>query len=343
MKKLIAIALAAGLALICFTSCYTGGPVNKLPSVTAEGDLNTGLAIAGTVSGTSAADGENGKASGNFNVAAVLVDQDGVIVDCKLDVLQTELPFTADGQLAFDGALELPTKNERGDDYGMKGASGIGKEWFEQADYLSKYVLGKTADEVAAMPVGEDGKSTDADLLAGCTVAVGGYLSVIAEAARNATSRGAAAGDTLGLGIVADTQTNSKAAADGADGNAEVDVTVVALTRGADGTITSAVTDAVQAPLAFTAAGEASSDTVTLTTKYALGNDYHMKDASGIGLEWFEQADAFCAFMRGKTIDQVSGAVTDGYATDADLKAGCTINMYGFLGAAAKADANAQA
>lgn len=186
MKKLIAIALAAGLALICFTSCYTGGPVDKLPDVAVEGDLNTGLAIAGTVGGTSAADGENGKAKGTFNMAAVLVDQDGVIVDCKLDVLQTELPFTADGQLAFDGTLELPTKNE-------------------------------------------------------------------------------------------------------------------------------------------------------------LGEGYNMKEYSGIGKEWFEQADAFCAFMRGKTIDQVSGAVTDGYATDADLKAGCTINMYGFLGAAAKADANAQA
>ena len=343
MKKLIAIALAAGLALICFTSCYTGGPVNKLPSVTVEGDLNTGLAIDGTVSGVSAADGENGKAKGTFNMAAVLVDESGVIVDCKLDVLQTELPFTADGQLAFDGTLELPTKNELGDNYMMRDASPIGKEWYEQAEYLSKYVLGKTADEVAAMPVGEDGKSTDADLLAGCTVTVSGYLSVIAEAARNATSRGAAAGDTLGLGVVCDTQSKSKPAADGANGKAQVDVTVMALTRNADGTITSAVTDTVQAPVEFTAAGEASEEKVALVTKYNLGDDYQMRDYSGIGKEWFEQADALCAFMRGKTIDQLSGAVTDSYPSDADLKAGCTIHMDDFLGAAAKADANAQA
>lgn len=34
-------------------------------------------------------------------------------------------------------------------------------------------------------------------------------------------------------------------------------------------------------------------ETCTLTTKRALGNDYKMKEVSGIGKEWYEQVDAF--------------------------------------------------
>ena len=39
-----------------------------------------------------------------------------------------------------------------------------------------------TADEVRAVPVGDDGKATEADLSAGCTIAVAGYIKAVDKA-----------------------------------------------------------------------------------------------------------------------------------------------------------------
>jgi hypothetical protein len=39
-----------------------------------------------------------------------------------------------------------------GDGYGMRSASKIGKEWNEQANAFAAYVIGKTVDEVKALP-----------------------------------------------------------------------------------------------------------------------------------------------------------------------------------------------
>ena len=60
--------------------------------------------------------------------------------------------------------------------------------------------------------------------------------------------------------------------------------------------------------------------------------------------EWFEQVDAFEAWMVGKTYDEVVGMEfgenSHGYTdtpADEDLKAGCTMSMTSFLAAIAQA------
>ena len=63
----------------------------------------------------------------------------------------------------------------------MKGASPIGKEWYEQAAAFEKFAVGKTADELAAA-VGEDGYPTDADLSAGCTIIVNAIVDNVVKA-----------------------------------------------------------------------------------------------------------------------------------------------------------------
>ena len=48
-------------------------------------------------------------------------------------------------------ASETRSKLEKKDDYGMKGLSeklGIGKEWYEQVDYLEGKLIGMTKDDV---------------------------------------------------------------------------------------------------------------------------------------------------------------------------------------------------
>ena len=93
-----------------------------------------------------------------------------------------------------DGELtgEHPTKKELGDGYGMKAASGIGKEWFEQAEALEDWCVGKTVEEVVTMPTYDkgDGRHTqvpdDVDLKTGCTIDIGSFLNALQEAADNA-------------------------------------------------------------------------------------------------------------------------------------------------------------
>ena len=61
--------------------------------------------------------------------------------------------------------------------------------------------------------------------------------------------------------------------------------------------------------------------------------------SSGIGKEWFEQVENFCAYITGKTFAEVAGiAVTETTApADVDLATGTTIAIGGFQALIAKA------
>ena len=80
------------------------------------------------------------------------------------------------------GALLATLLAGCGADYGMLNASGIGKEWNEQADAFAAWAVGKTADQIAA-GIGEDGKASDADLAAGCTVTASAFVAAAVAAA----------------------------------------------------------------------------------------------------------------------------------------------------------------
>ena len=183
MKKVFSFALAAAVACALFAGCTTGGPApSKNNNVEAEGALKTGLGVVTSTKATAEADGAEGSFAPTFTAAAVVVDENGTIVDCKLDVLQASVAFGADGQITTDTAVAMPTKQERGDDYGIRGASGIGKEWYEQADAFCSYAVGKTMDQLAA-GADETGKGTDADLTAGCTINASNLMQAAAKAA----------------------------------------------------------------------------------------------------------------------------------------------------------------
>lgn len=109
----------------------------------------------------------------NTNLALVATDADGKIVYSKIDVAQI-----------YKGVLE--TKSERKEKYGMKSASGIKKEWYEQAAAFENSINGKTLDEVKAIET-EDfhgGKAAKAgtDLAAGCTMTIDAFLKTVESA-----------------------------------------------------------------------------------------------------------------------------------------------------------------
>ena len=68
----------------------------------------------------------------------------------------------------------------------MKSNSEIGAEWYEQSRNFCKYIKGMTAEEIAAIAMGEGGKAADADLLSGCTVYVGSFIKIAEKAAKAA-------------------------------------------------------------------------------------------------------------------------------------------------------------
>ncbi|MDO5550217.1 MAG: FMN-binding protein [Lachnospiraceae bacterium] len=323
----------------------TGGAeaaAEELEDEVYEGGLRTGMAVVHSMEKSKDAGESEGTAEVDAVVAAVVIDNEGRILSCKLDMAQSVMYFTSEGKVVWKE--EFQTKKELGDSYGMKAASGIGKEWYEQAEAFENYVIGKTAKEVAGIAVGENGKTTDADLSVGMTVAIGDYQKAVVEAVRNAVEIGTQEGDQLGLGIVTNMENSTDASADG-DGQCQAYSIFAAVTTDAEGVITGSIIDASQGTVTFDGSGVITSDLeADVKTKKELGDSYGMKKASQIGKEWYEQADAFSEYIAGKTVDEVTGIAVgeDGKATDADLTASVTVGISDFQTAVAKAVADAE-
>ena len=357
MKKSIALLLATALVVALFAGC-TGTTVvigectcpcvtegdntpnentTETTTVTASGTLKTGLAILADVSGSQNAGEKNGKAQFDVDLAAVLVDENGVIVDCKLDSLGATLEFDGKGAITSDLTKALQTKNELGDGYNMKLYAGSKYEWYEQAAAVAKYAIGKTAEQLKNGAVNEAGKASDADLAAVATITIGSYVDAIVAAAENAQALGAEAGDKLYL--ASNGSLGSSVSAGEKAGTAQLDLDVVALTENG-GTITSCTLDSLQGKVNFDTAGVITSDlTKAPQTKNQLGEAYGMKLYAGAKYEWNEQAASFCKYVTGKTVDQVLGiAVNEATKpTEADLTATVTIAIGGYQALIAKA------
>ena len=309
--------------------------------VAVEGALKTGLAILPSISGSASATAEaNGKADYDVTVVAVTVDENGVISACVIDSVGTSVEFDAAGlPVGFDPEAKILTKNEKGFDYGMVAynASAIGKEWFEQAAALAQFAVGKTVEEVKGGIAG--GYAADADLATSASIYLGGYVAAIEKAVANAKVLGAEAGDELKLAVIS---SMTASAGEEAGGAAELTVDVAAVTMDGD-MITSCTIDSLQAQVAFDGTGAITTDlTVAPLTKNEKGFDYGMVayQASGIGKEWFEQAESFCAYVTGKTAAEVAGIAiseTTKPAEGTDLAASVTIAIGGFQALIAKA------
>ncbi len=327
MKKRMVVLLSAVLAM----SALTAGCGAKNASV------KTGLGMSTSLSSSADAGEEDGRGQTDATIAAVTVDKDGKIVACTIDVAQTKINFDAEGKITSDVNGEFRSKRELGPDYGMKGASPIGKEWDEQADAFAEFCIGKTADEVLGIA------ADDADLAASCTMHIDAFQEAIAKAIENATEGGAKATDKLGLGVTTNIAKSKDASAD-EDGLAQAYTTVSVVTVDDKGKITSSLLDSVQGNVNFDATGKITSDvSAKVATKNELGDDYGMRGASPIGKEWNEQAAAYAEYTVGKTADEVNAiALTEGAPADADLAASVTIHVTDLNTAITKAVSNAK-
>lgn len=143
----------------------------------------------------------------------------------------------------------------------------------------------------------------------------------------------------LGLGVAV-TASATDATEDKA-GQGQATTTVAAVLVDAEGKIVKAFIDCADNKVGYTFDGKAVAND-SFKTKYETGKDYNMVAYGGAKLEWYEQADAFCALIAGKTADEVKALVAaDAKGTEEVINAGCTIYVSDFAKAVEKAVANA--
>ena len=150
----------------------------------------------------------------------------------------------------------------------------------------------------------------------------------------------------FGLGVVAN-YGEAKNAEGETNGQGEFNTTAVAVLLDAEGKIVAIDLDTAQIKPSWTADGK-KVDVTDFRTKYEKGTDYGMaaygydKNGDNKVLEWNEQADAFMATAKGKTLAEVKAFVgEEDYATGDLATAGCTIKVGEFVAALEKAVANA--
>ena len=313
------------------------------PDTTVEAEYKLGMGIV-----VSMASSATNNAQVDATVATVVLDAEGKIVACRIDVAQNKMNV-AEG--AVDTAATFKTKMEKGDEYGMAGkvdndGNGVMLEWYEQTKAFEAYVVGKTAADVEAIETqfvnGHYIAVDEALLGAGCSMQITDFIAAVVKACKDEQGMAFKTADTFTLGLAAKTSAAESTAAT-ADAQAVVKMySDFAATVVANGKILAALNDAIQPNITVGAEGEIVNASYK-ATKRELKEEYGMTPAVNYGMdpngdgvvkEWYVQSELFSKYVVGMTAAEVAGIETAansiGYqmSTDADLvAAGCTIQI----------------
>ncbi|MEA4883326.1 MAG: hypothetical protein VB144_06675 [Clostridia bacterium] len=127
----------------------------------------------------------------DITMIATLFDKNGKVVRAIVDTAQTKVPFGKDGKVTADRNAEIKTKKELGDQYGMRKASSLKKEWHEQMAEFEKWMVGKTVQEIKALKVKQRDASHVAvpdvpELTSLVTITIEDYIAALSESYNNA-------------------------------------------------------------------------------------------------------------------------------------------------------------
>ncbi|MBM7616219.1 Tfp pilus assembly PilM family ATPase [Alkaliphilus hydrothermalis] len=277
-------------------------------------------------------------------MAAAAFDADGKVISVIIDTAQTKVNFDKELKLTSDKAAEIKTKFEKGDEYGMRKASPIQKEWFEQIAELEKWMVGKTIDEITGMQLKDDAPDVP-ELTSTVTMGVDGYIAAVEKAYANAIE--VENFEKLGLGQnVSIAKSKELGEKDGKEvlPVAQVDTTIAATAFDADGKVVGTSIDVAQVKINFDAEGQVTTDQAeAIKTKKEKGEDYGMRKASPIKKEWFEQIADLENWMVGKTTDEIKGMQLKDEAPDVpELTSSVTIGVTSYIEAVVESFANAR-
>ena len=339
MKKLVSVLLIAAM-MFAMVACGGDDAADDGNDV-AGGSAKVGLGITVSLSATAATEDADGNAQQDGTAAAVLLDSEGKIVKCLVDVAQNKMAFTVEGEV-LDKDKDFVTKKNLKEEYGMGPVSPLEEgEWYQQIAVFEDYVVGMTRDDVAniATTVNDSGHTvgTDEALTAGCTMDISSFIEAVVQACDKAVEAGEAT--DLHLGIVSNMASSTDATED-EDGVAFSTSTYAATATDADGKITAALVDCTQSKITIGLDGSVVNVPETVTTKKDLKEDYGMGPVSPLEEgEWYQQIAAFEGYVVGMTKDDVANIATtvneSGHTvgTDEALTAGCTMDISDFIAA----------
>lgn len=150
----------------------------------AKGDKLSIATVTNIAKSTNASATAPGLAQIYSTYVAMTQDKSGKITSAIFDASQSNVNFDQNGKITTDLSVAPQTKNELKDAYGMRKASPIGKEWFEQASAFADYVKGKTVAQVKGIALDETGKPTGSDLTSSVTIHVTDFITLIEKAAK---------------------------------------------------------------------------------------------------------------------------------------------------------------
>ena len=349
IKRLIASALVA-CSMLALVGCgakeeapaASAAPVETPAATEAEYKLGMGVVL-------STASSKENNAQVDATVAAVVLDDAGKIVLCRVDVAQNKMDVTGG---AVDTAKTFKTKMELGADYGMAGivdnnGDGVMLEWDAQAKAFEEYAVGKTGAEIAAMETQEaNGHLIAVDealLAAGCSMQITDFVEAVSKACEDANAVSFKTADAFTLGVAAVSEASESTAASAeADASVKMYSEFGAAVVAADGKILAALNDATQPKITVSVDG-AIVEASYKGTKRELGPDYGMVAYGAAIAEWVAQSAAFSAYTFGKTAAEVRAIETKendhGYIVPADetLNASCAMQIAGMMEVIARA------
>lgn len=189
-------------------------------------------------------------------------------------------------------------------------------------------------------------------LLAGCAGTPVIYYTDCTCPEGSHTTTPVVAEGALKTGLYVATNISNSKSVPGADstteayGEANYDVTVIAVLVDDKGVIADCVIDGISASLEFDGTGIIATDlTAPVQTKNELGENYGMVQFGGAIAEWDQQAAALANYAIGKTVEELkNGAIDESGKAPAgsDLASSATIYLGGYVAGIEEAVNNAQ-
>lgn len=135
---------------------------------------------------------DGGSVNVNVTTASIAIDDEGIIKSLKLDKYEIAVEVDKNGCLVGDISTDgVKSAKEMQYDYGMKDASKLSLEWFEQVQNFEKWAVGQKVDQLLAMKTTYIDESRSAvpnepDLNVSVSISVDAFLKAIRAAAIDA-------------------------------------------------------------------------------------------------------------------------------------------------------------
>lgn len=163
MKKFLALAAALALSF-SVTACSVDNDNNAADTI----DRTTYKVGVGSYTTTedssSSVEDSSGKGIVSTTYATVIFDENDIIRKIYIDEVESKIYFDSKGHLdESKNNKVVRSKRELGDEYGMKAASNIGKEWYEQINSLEDYLVGKNIRNISDFVINNGDYGTEND------------------------------------------------------------------------------------------------------------------------------------------------------------------------------------